>query len=138
MNIEGRLLYYDVVHPDGSLITNECKIDLPEKVPIIYETKPWSSDAIGSATVTKDNLGLIFTGQIKDDANFSKYPGCGGYYTKVKSASHIPFGPNYVPPFKRRIISMSLKAIMLVAEPIAPDYVYIVKESKKEESEEEQ
>jgi len=122
MNIEGRLLYYDVVNADRSLITNKCEIDIPEKVPIVYETNLY--DPIGFATITKDSLGLIFTGQIKDDANVSKYPGCGGFYTNVKGTSPIPFDPNYVPPFKRRITSMAIKVVMLVAKPVNPDYVY--------------
>ena len=122
MNIEGRLLYRGVKHLDGSLITNECEIYVPEKVPIVYETKLY--DAIGFATVTKDNLGLIFTGQIKDDADISKYPGCGGFYTNVKSTKPVSFGPNYDPPFKRLVTSMTLKSVMLVARPILPDYVY--------------
>lgn len=122
MEIRGRLLYRGIQHPDGSIISNECKIDISEKVPIVYETN--LHDAIGFATVTKDNLGLIFTGQIKDDANVSKYPGCGGYYTKVKSTKPIPFGPDYHPPFTRIVNSMSLKCIMLVSKPVNPDYVY--------------
>lgn len=140
MNIKGRLLYYDIVHMDESWITNECKIDIPEIVPIVYGTKLWEYTAIGFATVTKDGLGLIFTGQIKDNVDVSKYPGCGGYYTNVESTSPISFGPNYVPPFKRRIVSMSLKAIMLVTEPIIPDYIYTtwmpLSEGFKEETDE--
>lgn len=128
MNIEGRLLYYDVVHMDGSLITNECEIDIPEKVPIVYETNLYVS--VGFATVAKDDLGLIFTGQIKDDTNISKYPGCGGYYANVKSTPSISFGPNYVPPFKRLITSMAAKAVLLVAKPINPDYVYNKEENR--------
>ena len=118
MEIRGRLLYRGIQHPDGSIISNECKIDIPEKVPITCE----SDKVIGLATVTEDNLGLIFTGQIKDD--IPKYPGCGGYYTKVESTKPVPFGPDYNPPFTRIVNSMSLKCIMLVFAPVNPDYVY--------------
>ena len=50
MNIEGRLLYYGIEHPNGSFILNECKIDISEKIPIVYETELY--DPIGFATVT--------------------------------------------------------------------------------------
>lgn len=126
MEIRGRLLYRGIQHPDGSIISNECKIEIPEKVPIICESSVFLTtpdDIIGFATVTEDNLGLIFTGHIKNGV--SKYPGCGGYYIKVKSTEPVLFGPDYIPPFKRIVNSMSLKCIMLVPEPVNPDYVYV-------------
>lgn len=125
MEIRGRLLYRGTQHPDGSIISNECKIDVPEKVPIICEPDVFlitPDNIIGFGTVTEDNLGLIFTGHIKD--GISKYPGCGGYYIKVKSTKSVPFGPDYHPPFTRIVNSMSLKCIMLVSKPVIPDYVY--------------
>jgi len=125
MEIRGRLLYRGIQHPDGSIISNECKIEIPEKVPIICESNVFliNPDAVmGFATITEDNLGLIFTGYIRDD--IPKYPGCGGYYTKVKRTKSIPFGPDYHPPFTEIVNSMSLKYIMLVSKPVNPDYVY--------------
>lgn len=125
MNIKGRLLYRGVQHPDGSIISNECKIDIPEKVPIVCTSDVLLIDPIhivGLAIVTEDDLGLIFTGYIKD--YIPKYPGCGGYYIKVNSTKPVPFGPDYNPPFTRIVNSMSLKCIMLVPNPVNPDYVY--------------
>lgn len=113
MKIEGRILLFDVVHADGSLMPSDCKIDIPEKVPIIkdFNTRDPNS-CIGSASVSVDDRGLVFTGDIPDDFDTDGYPGCGGYYTSVESTSGFKFKDERYPN-ARTITSMSLKCIGL-------------------------
>ena len=84
MKIEGRLLLFNVENADGSRISSDCKIDIPEKVPIVKDLNTRDpNNCIGSASVSIDERGLIFTGNIPDDFDTDDYPGCGGYYTGV-------------------------------------------------------
>ena len=113
MKIEGRILLFDVIHTDESLIPSDCKIDIPEKVPIVkgfQMTDP--NSLIGSASVSIDDRGLIFTGEIPDDFDTDGYPGCSGYYVSVKSTPGFKFKDERYPN-ARTITSMSLKCIGL-------------------------
>lgn len=114
MKIEGRILLFDVIHADGSLMPPDCKIDIPEKVPIVKDFEIGDPNScIGSASVSIDDRGLVFTGDIQDDFDTDGYPGCGGYYVNVGSSPGIKFKDERY-PYARTITSMSLKCIGLV------------------------
>lgn len=130
MKIEGRILLFDVVHADGSFMPSDCKIDIPEKVPIIKDFNMRDPNScIGSASVSVDDRGLVFTGDIPDDFDTDGYPGCGGYYTSVESTSGFKFKDERYPN-ARTITSMSLKCIGLIKH-IFCGYKY--KKEKKNE-----
>lgn len=119
MKIEGRILLFDVIHADTTLYSSDCKIDIPEKVPIVKDFEMNDPNScIGSASVSIDDRGLIFTGDIPDDFDTDGYPGCGGYYTSVESDPGFKFGEVLVVddryPNARTITSMALKCIGLV------------------------
>ena len=119
MKIEGRLLLFGVENADGSRISSDCKIDIPEKVPIVNDfnfNDP--NNCIGSASVSIDEKGLIFTGNILDDFDTDDYPGCGGYYT----------GVTYL---DRTLVSMQLRCVGLVKKAVNSAYKY----AKGEENE---
>lgn len=119
MKIEGRLLLFDVENADGSRISPDCKIDIPEKVPIVNDfnfNDP--NSCIGSASVSIDEKGLIFTGNIPDDFDTDYYPGCGGYYT----------GVTYL---NTTLVSMRLKCVGLVKKAVNSAYKYVKGEENK-------
>lgn len=124
MEIEGRLLLFDVVHPDGSFIPSDCKIDIPEKVPIEDEFN--HNKCLGQATVSKDEKGLIFTGEVFDgDFITDFYSGCGGYFTNVTSEPSTQrfLSPFYI-PHKRKITNMALKAVGLLKNKFINEYTF--------------
>lgn len=113
MKIEGRLLLFDVENADGSRISPDCKIDIPEKVPIVKDFNMSDPNScIGSASVSKDEKGLIFTGNIPDDFDTDDYPGCGGYYT----------GVTYL---NTTLVSMRLRCVGLVKKAVNSAYKYV-------------
>lgn len=112
MKIEGRLLLFDVENADGSRISSDCKIDIPEKVPIVKDLNTRDpNNCIGSASVSKDEKGLIFTGDIPDNFDTNDYPGCGGYYTDVTYLNTT-------------LVSMQLKCVGLVKKAVNSAYKY--------------
>ena len=119
MKIEGRLLLFNVENADGSRISSDCKIDIPEKVPIVkdFNTRD-PNNCIGSASVLKDEKGLIFTGNIPDDFDTNDYPGCGGYYT----------GVTYL---NTTLVSMQLRCVGLVKKAVNSAYKYVKGEENK-------
>lgn len=125
MKIEGRLLLFDVENADGSRISPDCKIDIPERVPIVkdFETND-PNNCIGSASVSIDEKGLIFTGNIPNDFDTNGYPGCGGYYTGVESTPGFKFNDERF-PCPRTITSMALKCVGLVKKAVNPAYKYV-------------
>ena len=121
MKIEGRLLLFDVENADGSRISSDCKIDIPEKVPIIKDlinTRD-PNNCIGSASVSIDEKGLIFTGDIPDDFDTNDYPGCGGYYT----------GVTYL---NTTLVSMRLRCVGLVKKAVNSAYKYVKGEKNED------
>ncbi len=124
MKIEGRLLLFDIVHPDGSCIPSDCKIDIPENVPIIKDFSFQDpNNCIGSASVSIDEKGLIFTGNIPDDFDTNGYPECSGYYTGVESTPGFKFNDERF-PYPRIITSMALKCVGLVKKAVNSVYKY--------------
>lgn len=132
MKIEGRLLLFDVVHPDGSIFPSDCKIDIPEKVPIVDGLDFYDNNRyLGYATVSNDGRGLIFTGEVNDDAFITEfYSGCTGYY--VNFTSEPPdrlFLNNSKRQIKRKITNMGLKAIGLFRDVLNSEYTVKKKET---------
>lgn len=93
MKLEGRILLFDAVNKSGDIFTKDCKIDIPEAVPLTFDFNPHK--VIGFANVTRDDKGLFakaetfsneFIGiedlrSIFEDGKI----GAGGFYNLIKT-----------------------------------------------------
>ena len=121
----GRLLLFDTLLGDGTVIPHDCKINIAykDKVPISLRSFPYEpSDIIGWATVLKDDKGLIFESDfpleysIFDTSDMHEMlPGCGGFYNRVKRDG------------TGKVTEMDLKSIMLTESPVHEDFTWEIK-----------
>ena len=119
----GRLLLFDTLLHDGNVIPHECKIDIPNKVPISLRSIPNEPhDIIGWADVLRDDKGLIFESDfpleysIFDTSDMNEMlPGCGGFYNRVKRDG------------TGKITGMDLKSILLTESPVHEDFTWEIK-----------
>lgn len=127
MKLQGRILLFDKVNLNRDIFPKDCKLTIPEKVPLT-----WNFDRngpIGVAEVTSDDIGLVataetFSNDIRDVLTDSKI-GAGGYYTGVKK--HEENGVIIIDEAR-------LAAVGLVLEPVREEYsMELVKEEKEEE-----
>ena len=133
MKVKGVLLKFDVPNGDGlhDAISKDCKIDIPDKVPIVDECA-MEYPPIGFANVTRTNEGLIFKGEVVSpysDAiagmiKDNKTVGAGGYYTEVKRDVH------------GFIFEMTLRAVCCVGMPVNPDYKFEIVKDESQYSDE--
>ena len=92
MTLEGRILLFDTANKTRDIFLKDCKIDIPEKIPLTWDLN--HEEIIGFAKVTKDNKGLIVKAEMfsnefigVEDLNSifeDGKIGAGGYYTNVK------------------------------------------------------
>ena len=92
MILEGRILLFDTVDKNRNRFSEDCKIDIPEKVPLTWNFN--HENVIGFAKAIKDDKGLVakvetFSNEmigvenlnsIFEDGKF----GAGGFYTNIK------------------------------------------------------
>ena len=60
--VKGVIFNFDVTNRNASIISSNCKINIPEKVPIVKDFN--HCDPIGFGTVTKSDNALMFNGDI--------------------------------------------------------------------------
>ena len=128
MILEGRILLFDEVNKNRDIFPKNCKIDIPEKVPLTWDFN--HEQVIGFAKVTKDDKGLIAKAEtfsnemigvedlssIFEDGKF----GTGGFYTNVNKHSDGSFIV---------VDEAKLRKIALVLDPVNKEYYFeIVKE----------
>ena len=128
MILEGRILLFDTVNHNRDIFPKDCKIDIPEKIPLTWNFN--HEQVIGFANVTKDNKGLIVKAEtfsnemigvddlssVFEDGKF----GAGGYYTNIKGHRDGSF---FV------INKAKLSGVALVLAPVNDEYLFeIVKE----------
>ena len=92
MILEGRILLFDTVDKNRNRFSEDCKIDIPEKVPLMWDFN--HEEIIGFAEVTQDNKGLVaraetFSNEMIGVEDLSSIfedgkIGAGGYYTNLK------------------------------------------------------
>lgn len=126
MKIKGKLLMFNKLFGDGSYFPDDCKIDIPEKLPLLMDFNFSFNSVIGNGIVTRTDDGLYFDGEItikvEKDVITDLYSGLGGYYVKVKSHDDGP---------KRVIDESALRCVSLVGHPVHPElYFKIVEENK--------
>lgn len=131
MKLQGRILLFDKVNLNRDIFPKDCKLTIPEKVPLT-----WNFDRnrpIGVAEVTSDDIGLVATAEtfsneqigvndIRDVLTDDKI-GAGGYYTGVKK--HEENGVIIIDEAR-------LAAVGLVLEPVREEYsMELVKEEEE-------
>ena len=133
IKLEGRILLFDVVNLNRDIFPKDCKIDIPETVPLTWDFN--HEKIIGFANVTKDDKGLIakaetFSNEMIGVENLSslfedeKF-GAGGFYTNVKKHSDGSFIV---------VEEAKLCEVALVIAPVNEEYSFeIVKEDNNED-----
>lgn len=130
MKVKGVLLKFDVPNAFHSVISKDCKIDIPDKVPIIHDFD-MTHPPIGFCNVTRTNEGLIFEGDVTSPYSEiiagmiknGETAGAGGHYTKVKRDE------------KGLITEMALREVSYVRVPVNPDYKFEIDKDESEDSE---
>ena len=130
MILEGRILLFNNVSKNGDIFSKDCKIDIPEKVPLTWNFN--HEKVIGFANVTKDDKGLsakaeTFSNEmigvedlssIFEDGKF----GAGGFYTNVKMHNN---GLSIV------VNEAKLREVALVSDPVNEEYSFEIVEEKR-------
>ena len=93
MKLEGRILLFDTVNKSGDVFPKNCKIDIPEAVPLTFDFNPHK--VIGFANVTRDDKGLIAKAEtfsnefigVEDLRSIFENGkiGAGGFYNLIKT-----------------------------------------------------
>ena len=127
MILEGRILLFDTVNKNRDIFPKDCKIDIPEKVPLTWDFN--HEKIIGFANVTKDNKGLVaraetFSNEIIGVEDLSSIfedgkIGSGGYYTHVKMHSDGSFIV---------VDKAKLREVALVLAPVNEEYLFKIVE----------
>ena len=129
MILEGRILLFDEVNKNMDIFPKNCKIDIPEKVPLTWDFN--HEQVIGFANVTKDDKGLIAKAEtfsnemigvedlssIFEDGKF----GAGGFYANVKMHNN---GSCIV------VNEAKLREVALVSDPVNEEYSFEIVEEK--------
>lgn len=121
MEIEGRLLNFETTDALGYRFSKDCKIDIPDVIPIIDKFDRSKFNAvIGHASVLRDENGLSISGTIFNE----KLPldtGIGGYFTHLKTKK---VGDANI------VTDCKLRSIGTTNHPVSPDYYW--REKKNE------
>lgn len=120
MIMQGRLLLFDKLNIDGSIVSKDCKLKIPEKVPCVIDfnfIEP--SYILGFAKVGTDKEGLIVeinvTNMTRGSQMFNLFNelheslGLGGYYSNVKRDGKL-------------VTSMELKGVSITFWPVRSEY----------------
>lgn len=132
MILEGRILLFDTVNNNRDIFSKDCKIDIPEKVPLTWDFN--NEKVIGFAEVIKDDKGLVAKAEtfsnemigvedlrsVFEDGKI----GAGGYYINIKKHSDGSFIV---------VDEAKLREVALVLAPVNDEYLFeIVKENGNE------
>ena len=132
MILEGRILLFDTVSKNRDIFSKDCKIDIPEKVPLTWDFN--HEKVIGFSKVIKDDKGLVakaetFSNEMIGVESLSsiftngKF-GAGGFYTNIKKHSDGSFIV---------VDEAKLREVALVLAPVNDEYSFeIVKENENE------
>ena len=131
IKLEGRVLLFDAVNVTGNKFSKDCKVTIPEKVPLTLEFRP--NAPIGYASAIKDNLGIyakaetipndyISDEDLKNILNDRKKIGVGGFYNRIKR--HEECGMDIID-------EATLLSIGLTSYPVCDEYFLEIVENKK-------
>ena len=131
MILEGRILLFDAENKSGDVFSKDCKIDIPEAVPLTFDFNP--HQVIGFANVTRDDKGLFAKAEtfsneficvedlnsIFEDGKI----GAGGFYNLIKKHNE---GSIIV------VDEAKLNEVALVLKPVNEEYSFEIIEDEKE------
>ena len=131
MILEGRILLFDVVNKNRDVFPKDCKIDIPEKVPLTWNFN--HEKVIGFAKVIKDDKGLVARAEIMPNEHFSENDirkvfedgkiGAGGFYNRIRTHNDGSFFM-FIAVDEARLLEVAL-----VLAPVNEEYYFeIVKE----------
>ena len=135
MILEGRILLFDTVNKNRDIFPKDCKIDIPEKVPLTWDFNHEKViGVIGFANVIKDNKGLVakaetFSNEMIGVEDLSSIfedgkIGAGGFYTNIKKHNDGSFIV---------VDEAKLREVALVLAPVNKEYYFeIIKEKKND------
>ena len=132
MILEGRILLFNNVSKNGDIFSKDCKIDIPEKIPLTWNFN--HEQVIGFANVTKDDKGLVakaetFSNEMIGVEDFNsifkdgKF-GSGGYYSNVKIKKNND-GSSIV------VYKAKLSEVALVSDPVNEEYLFEIVEENE-------
>lgn len=131
MKLEGRILLFDTVNKSGDVFAKNCKIDIPEAIPLTFDFNPHK--VIGFANVTRDDKGLFAKAEtfsnefidVEDLISIFKDGkiGAGGFYNIIKKHNE---GSIMV------IDEAKLNEVALVLDPVNEEYSFEIIEDEKE------
>ena len=132
MKLEGRILLFDTVNKNRDIFSKDCKITIPEKIPLTWEFHHY--EVLGNAEAIKDDLGLIAKAEITPNAHIKEEDlnsifengkfGVGGYYNKLKKHDDGSFVI---------IDEATLRRVSLVLAPVHEEYYLEIVEEEKNE-----
>lgn len=131
MILEGRILLFNNVSKNGDIFSKDCKIDIPEKVPLTWNFN--HEQIIGFANVTKDDKGLVARAEtfsnekvgVEDLSSIFKDGkfGAGGYYSNVKMHNNTS---------SIVVDEAKLREVALVLDPVNEEYSFEIVEDKND------
>lgn len=132
MKLEGRILLFDTVNKNRDIFPKDCKITIPEKIPLTWDFH--YDQILGIAEVIRDDLGLIAKAEIISNAYIKEEDlksifengkiGAGGFYNRVKKHNDGSFIV---------VDEATLCSVALVLAPVHEEYyLKIVYESKRQ------
>ena len=125
MILQGRILLFNNVSKNGDIFSKDCKIDIPEKVPLTWNFN--QEQIIGFANVTKDDKGLVARAETFSNEMIGFEDGkigAGGYYTNVKMHNDGSFIEVY---------EAKLNEVALVSDPVNEEYSFEIVEDEKDD-----
>ena len=127
--LEGRILLFDTVNKNRDIFPKDCKMDIPEKVPLTWEFN--HEQVIGFANVMRDDRGLVakaetFSNEVIGVEDLSSIfedgkIGAGGFYINVKKHSDGSFIV---------VDEAKLREVALVLDPVNEEYSFEIVEGK--------
>ena len=131
MILEGRILLFNNVSKNGDIFSKDCKIDIPEKVPLTWNFN--HEKVIGFANVRKDDKGLVARAEtfsnemigVEDLSSIFKDGkfGAGGYYSNVKMHNNTS---------SIVVDEAKLREVALVSDPVNDEYSFEIVKDKEE------
>ena len=131
MKLEGRILLFDTVNKSGDVFPKNCKIDIPEAVPLTFDFNPHK--VIGFANVTRDDKGLFAKAEtfsnefigVEDLNSIFEYGkiGAGGFYNLIKIHNEGSI---------MKVDEAKLNEVALVLKPVNKEYSFEIIEDEKE------
>ena len=135
MILEGRILLFDVVNKNRDIFPKDCKIDIPEKVPLTWNFN--HEQVIGFTKVIKDDKGLVARAEIMPNEHFSENDirkvfedgkiGSCGFYNYIKTHNEGSFFTFIV------VDEAKLFEVALVLAPVNDEYLFEIVEEEKDD-----